>query len=78
MNKQGWHDHDRQYNASADAGNAVLRNGRLRLTVRQETPALAADWGGQRSTSALGGAIDDRILPVAMEIDEVRVYQNMP
>ena len=26
----------------------------------------------------LGGAIDDRIFPVALEIDHVRIYQAVP
>lgn len=52
LNRDGWHNHERQYYAGADATNAVVRGGRLVITARRETPRTAPDWGGQGYTSA--------------------------
>lgn len=52
MNKAGWHNKELQYYAGAGSTNAVVRGGRLVITARLESPATAADWGGQRYTSA--------------------------
>lgn len=51
-NRVGWHNRELQYYAGSRATNAVVRGGRLVITARRETPADAADWGGQRYTSA--------------------------
>lgn len=52
MNKQGWHNHELQYYSRDRASNAVVKDGRLVIAAREETLASAADWGGQRYTSA--------------------------
>ncbi len=52
FNKPGWFNHEQQYYAGPRAENAVVRGGRLLITARRETPAQAADWGGQHYTSA--------------------------
>ena len=52
MNKAGWHNNELQYYAGAGSTNAIVRGGRLVITARLESPATAADWGGQRYTSA--------------------------
>lgn len=52
MNKQGWHNHEEQYYSANRAENAVQRGGRLVITARKEQMSGAADWGGQRYTSA--------------------------
>ena len=52
MNKQGWHNRELQYYSAPRAENAVVRNGKLLLTARKESLSNAADWGGQRYTSA--------------------------
>jgi beta-glucanase (GH16 family) len=51
-NSVGWFNNERQYYARARAENAVVSNGRLRITARLEELRSAADWGGQRYTSA--------------------------
>ncbi len=51
-NRAGWYNNERQYYAAARAENAVVSNGRLRITARLESLSSAADWGGQRYTSA--------------------------
>ena len=51
-NKDGWFNHELQYYAGPEAGNAVVKDGLLRITARRETPSAAPDWGGQRYTSA--------------------------
>jgi beta-glucanase (GH16 family) len=52
MNKKGWHNNELQYYSDAGGRNAVVRNGRLVITARKESPRDAPDWGGQRYTSA--------------------------
>jgi len=52
MNKQGWHNHEKQYYSGPRAENAVLRDGKLVITARKEQRPSAADWGGQGYTSA--------------------------
>jgi beta-glucanase (GH16 family) len=51
-NKEGWHNHEKQYYADRRAENAVVKDGRLLITARKESMSSAADWGGQRYTSA--------------------------
>ena len=51
-NRAGWYNNERQYYARARQENAVVSNGRLRITARLESLSGAADWGGQRYTSA--------------------------
>lgn len=51
-NRDGWHNHEQQYYAHGGGSNAQVRDGRLVITARQESPRDAADWGGQRYTSA--------------------------
>jgi beta-glucanase (GH16 family) len=51
-NKDGWHNHELQYYADRRAENAVVKGGRLLITARKESMSGAADWGGQRYTSA--------------------------
>lgn len=51
-NKQGWANHELQYYSGPDGRNARVKGGRLLITARKESPANAADWGGQRYTSA--------------------------
>ncbi len=51
-NQAGWFNNERQYYARARPENAVVANGRLRITARLESLSSAADWGGQRYTSA--------------------------
>ena len=51
-NKVGWYNHELQYYSRDRAENAEQRNGRLVITARKETLDSAADWGGQRYTSA--------------------------
>ncbi len=51
-NKQGWHNNELQYYSGPRAENAVVKGGRLVITARKETLKDAADWGGQRYTSA--------------------------
>jgi beta-glucanase (GH16 family) len=52
MNRQGWHNHERQYYSARRAENAEVRDGRLVITARKEARRDAADWGGQAYTSA--------------------------
>ena len=52
MNKAGWHNREEQYYSAPRADNAQVHNGRLVITARQESLSSAADWGGQRYTSA--------------------------
>lgn len=52
MNKQGWHNRELQYYSAAGGGNAQQQGGRLVITARAEQRPQAADWGGQRYTSA--------------------------
>jgi beta-glucanase (GH16 family) len=51
-NREGWYNNELQYYAGPRAENAVVRGGRLVITARRESLASAADWGGQRYTSA--------------------------
>lgn len=51
-NKRGWDNHEKQYYAGPAAGNARVKGGRLFITAKKESPSAAADWGGQRYTSA--------------------------
>ena len=51
-NREGWFNNERQYYAQARAENSVVSNGRLRITAKLEELRSAADWGGQRYTSA--------------------------
>ena len=51
-NKAGWYNNELQYHSAARAENAVNRDGNLVITARQEQLSSAADWGGQRYTSA--------------------------
>ncbi len=51
-NREGWHNNERQYYSRARPENAVVSNGRLRITARLEALRSAPDWGGQRYTSA--------------------------
>jgi beta-glucanase (GH16 family) len=52
MNKQGWHNHEKQYYSGPRAMNAVVKDGRLVITAVQEERRDQADWGGQRYSSA--------------------------
>ena len=51
-NKEGWHNEELQYYSHPDVRNAVVRDGRLVITARRESPTQASDYGGQRYTSA--------------------------
>ena len=51
-NAAGWYNNERQYYASNRAANAVVADGKLLITARLESLRSAADWGGQRYTSA--------------------------
>ena len=51
-NRLGWFNNERQYYSRARAENAVVSNGRLRITARLEDLRSASDWGGQHYTSA--------------------------
>lgn len=51
-NKVGWHNNELQYYAGPGGTNAMVKGGRLHITARKESPSGAADWGGQRYTSA--------------------------
>ena len=51
-NRPGWFNNESQYYARARAENAVVSNGRLRITARLEDLSSASDWGGQHFTSA--------------------------
>ena len=52
MNKQGWHNREKQYYSAARAENAETREGKLVITARKEQMTTAPDWGGQAYTSA--------------------------
>lgn len=52
MNKQGWHNREKQYYSGPRVENAVLQDGKLVITARKERRPSAADWGGQDYTSA--------------------------
>lgn len=51
-NRLGWYNNERQYYAAARYENTLVVDGRLRITARLEELRSAADWGGQRYTSA--------------------------
>ncbi|MDP2007769.1 MAG: glycoside hydrolase family 16 protein [Rubrivivax sp.] len=51
-NRLGWYNNERQYYAAARTENSRVADGRLRITARLEDLRSAADWGGQRYTSA--------------------------
>ena len=51
-NRAGWYNNERQYYSRDRPENAVVSNGRLRITARLEELRSASDWGGQRYTSA--------------------------
>ena len=51
-NRLGWFNNELQYYAAARFENTVVTGGRLRITARRESLSSAADWGGQRYTSA--------------------------
>jgi beta-glucanase (GH16 family) len=51
-NKEGWFNNELQYYSAGREANAVVRDGRLFITARKETLNTAADWGGQKYTSA--------------------------
>jgi beta-glucanase (GH16 family) len=51
-NALGWYNNERQYYAAARTENAVVSGGRLKIIARAEMLPSAADWGGQRYTSA--------------------------
>nr|WP_297524592.1 glycoside hydrolase family 16 protein [uncultured Roseateles sp.] len=51
MNKQGWHNREKQYYAGPRAENAALKDGRLVITARKESLSTLPDWGGQKYTS---------------------------
>lgn len=48
----GWYNHELQYYARDRAENARVEGGRLIITARKESLTSAADYGGQRYTSA--------------------------
>ncbi len=52
QNKQGWPNHELQYYAGPDRSNARVEQGALVIEARAESLRDAADWGGQRYTSA--------------------------
>jgi beta-glucanase (GH16 family) len=52
QNKQGWPNHELQYYAEPDRSNARVEHGALVIEARAESLRDAADWGGQRYTSA--------------------------
>lgn len=51
MNKQGWHNHEKQYYSGPRAENAALIDGKLVITARKEALSSRPDWGGQQYTS---------------------------
>ena len=51
-NSLGWYNDELQYYAANRLENAQVRDGRLHITARLESLTSAADWGGQRYTSA--------------------------
>lgn len=52
QNKQGWPNHELQYYAGPDRSNARVEQGALVIEARAESLRDAADWSGQRYTSA--------------------------
>jgi beta-glucanase (GH16 family) len=52
MNRQGWHNHEKQYYSGPRTENTAVQGGRLIITARQEALRGTADWGGQAYTSA--------------------------
>ena len=51
-NRLGWYNNELQYYAATRLDNAQISGGTLRITARRESLSTAADWGGQRYTSA--------------------------
>ena len=51
-NRLGWYNNELQYYAAARTENTVVSGGRLQITARLESLSSAADWGGQRYSSA--------------------------
>jgi beta-glucanase (GH16 family) len=51
-NRLGWYNNELQYYASGRLENSQVSGGTLRITARRESLNGAADWGGQRYTSA--------------------------
>lgn len=51
-NRAGWYNNELQYYSAARLENAEIRDGKLLITARMEQLSSAADWGGQRYTSA--------------------------
>jgi beta-glucanase (GH16 family) len=51
-NRLGWFNNELQYYARERLENARVEGGRLIITARREELRTAADWGGQRYTSA--------------------------
>ena len=51
-NRLGWYNNELQYYSAARYENTVVTGGMLRITARLESLSSAADWGGQRYTSA--------------------------
>jgi beta-glucanase (GH16 family) len=51
-NRLGWYNNELQYYADARPLNSNVSGGTLRITARLESLNSAADWGGQRYTSA--------------------------
>jgi beta-glucanase (GH16 family) len=51
-NQAGWYNNELQYYARDRAENARVEGGRLLITARRESLTSAADYGGQRYTSA--------------------------
>ncbi|MES2120783.1 MAG: glycoside hydrolase family 16 protein [Pseudomonadota bacterium] len=51
FNKKGWFNGELQYYSAGSPRNIRVRNGRLILEARRETPSRMRDWGGQHYTS---------------------------
>ena len=51
-NRLGWYNNELQYYSASRLENSVVSSGHLRITARLESLNTAADWGGQRYTSA--------------------------
>jgi beta-glucanase (GH16 family) len=51
-NRLGWYNNELQYYSAARLENSQVSGGTLRITARRESLSNAADWGGQRYTSA--------------------------
>jgi beta-glucanase (GH16 family) len=51
-NRLGWFNNELQYYSDARLENSQVSGGTLRITARRESLSSAADWGGQRYTSA--------------------------